>query len=413
MTNLNIKINSLLSWFDSMHLNGAYYGPVVHFWQSSFPYCGYGVDWRYEGLIKSFIRLHKLSKNKYFLLRLKQMGDFILSKQKKDFGFINNAFEGNPAFESGCLPHEPSVALSLLFLAEYFKSIKKPWFDYYHASLDFAEKYLIPNFWNAEKECFQQYSFSRNQSSNLWVPNKIATTSEFLFHLSRFSGKPFFKKYGLKAMQTAVSLIDKDTGGSFQSETNSLQITYYNSREIPALLLYGYKKEAKEKAYFIKKMWNGEFFDFALKEGRKIKTPVFIAGAGDILSSLSLFYSVKKYAKSFFKHQHSSGGFKSFFGLKNKKSFSFEDVLPVVGWNDKMLSFLTNNIEEFSLNLPDFQNTVLKKPFYFETKDKIQGEKHLIIKRKSNLPSFFEFLSETPSFLARCLYSPYKKLLQN
>ncbi len=410
--NLEKVINSQLGWLQTMEKQGAYYGPVVHYWNTRFPYSGWGIDWRYKGLVESYIRLHKLTKNDVFLESLKSMGKFILSHRRFDNGFKNCAFELNPSFETGAIPHEVDVALALVYLANYFKEIGLEYKSFLGASKTFADQYLFLNFWNKTEKTFNQYEHSRIKcNTNLFVPNKISAVAEFLFHLSEKTKDKKYRDIGKIALQKSLSFNDKD-GGSFQSDSNPLKITYYNSREINALLLYGYEDEAEQKAKFLSKRWNGVAFDFGVLDGKPMKFPFFIAGAGDILSALSKFKSVKKYESVLLSNQLKSGGFKSFYGLNSKNTFSlkskesFQDIFPVVGWNDKTLNFLVSQIESFEY-APSFEEENISTPLYYENKDMIKGKDLTVYKRQDNLPRPISYLSYNSNILSKYIYSAF------
>lgn len=351
---VNEEINKILVELESFCSKGAYGGPVVHYWRNSMPYSGYGVDWRYEGLVKSFILLYEKGGERYFVEKLREIGDFIILNQRAGGGFSNCGFEANPSFNRGAMPHEASVIIALLEISRVFKKNGISWKIYYDAAKKQIDNYLIPNFWDEKEKAFVQYEKFRGQTENIFVPNKMATISEALGLMYNLGGNKNYWKFGLSNMRKAVSLTDEN-GGSTQSEKNTKKITFYNAREVPALLAYGFDEVAKQKVRFIENMWDNGFA-FGEIESRKMNYPKFVAGSGAILKAISLVRKPgKKYVDYLIKNVRANGSIQSFEGLANKNTFEkklrpcLDDQFSVVGWMDKTLEFLALSVDDFKL----------------------------------------------------------------
>lgn len=360
-------VSNQLAWFETMHQENGFGGPVVHYWRNCLKFIGPGTDWRLEGLIQGYLELFRKTGNKQFLEKAVRCGNDALANQFSSGGFWNSNFEGNPTFDLFGQPHESAVDIGLLALAKELEKIKdsrsRIFLDCARRNLD---RVLLKKFWNEKQGTFQQYPKGQwDQAPNLFVPNKIATACEALLLLSDLVREEKYQTTAVSAAEEILELQVKTgpmAGGIFQANERTRVISYYTARCInPLMQLSGvsqdsrFSKAARLAAGFVAKQQlpeGGFAFGFDGQEKRQV-FPVFVAGAGDILRSLDQWedYSrqVSLGTRWLLRHQNPSGGFASFEGINQKNSKSekkggcrWEDFLPVVGWNDKTFRFLVS-----------------------------------------------------------------------
>lgn len=361
------------SWLETWRNGGGYGGPVVHYWNDSFTYIGPRRDWRIEGLMGAFLNLHsRVKKNadhSLWLNRAIDLGEHVLSHQREDGAYLFSEFEETPSFWHAAQPHESAVNNGLLLLAETLHSqnnaLGKKFMDAAQKNVDGV---LIPRFWNSAEKTLQQYQRGQfDKAPNLFVPNKIATAIETLVRLSKMTENDSYLHYAEDAAQMILSHQASDddaAGGIFQSNEKEKIITLYTARCVrPLVLLYQetrqktFARAAKNAAAYVARMQNDSGgFDFgSLRDGSRITFPRFVAGSGEMMlafSSVDSFEKEKKFAREWLlAHQHANGGFSTFEGIAQKNTLetkerfhSWKDELPVVGWNDKVLRALSEDV---------------------------------------------------------------------
>ena len=85
------------AWLDTMRCERGYSGPVTHRWRDCLIYTGVGFDWRYEGIISGYIRLHQVTGESRWLAKARRAGEDLISAQLPDGCFPASSFETNPA----------------------------------------------------------------------------------------------------------------------------------------------------------------------------------------------------------------------------------------------------------------------------------------------------------------------------
>ncbi|MFH0955497.1 MAG: prenyltransferase/squalene oxidase repeat-containing protein [Candidatus Micrarchaeota archaeon] len=372
MSAIKLAIGKNLSWLSTMKTPFGYAGPVVHYWSNSLDYIGPGTDWRYEGLISAFLILHEKTGEKRFLDSAIKAGEFILANRRRNGGFFFSSFEANPSFEGIGTPHQSAVVLALIRLADRLKSLGLEYKKFSAAALENLEKIHMEKLWSKEQQTFFQYGKSRAAGrSNAFVPNKIATACQAFFAMYRHTKQKRFLDIGLTALAYVPSMQCTDNsewfGGIFQSDDQNKVFSYYTARCIPALA-EGYELSQQEMfrrtienaLVFLGSMQNPDgshnagFMRFG-SVYQKTTLPHFAAGAGDIGLALEIG---KPFGKAdsrgvlewVMQNAGKSGGFFSARGLEyknrpdapKKAEYSWQDALPVVGWNDKALHFLSS-----------------------------------------------------------------------
>lgn len=388
MKTIRQAIGKNLSWLSTMKTPRGYAGPVVHYWNNSLDYIGPGTDWRYEGLISSFLILYEKTGETRFLDSAIEAGDFILRNRRANGGFFFASFESNPSFESIGTPHQSAVALALIRLADKLKSLGLEYKKFSLAAKKNLEKIHMEKLWSKEKQTFFQYEKSlAARQPNAFVPNKIATACQAFFAMYRHTSEKKFLDIGLVALEyvPVMQCLDNTEwfGGIFQSNDQHKVFSYYTARCIPALAEgyelgknEGFRRTIENALVFLNSMQNPDGSHAAgfMQTGsgfQKTPLPHFAAGAGDIGLALEIG---KLFGKAnsrgvlgwVLQNAGKSGGFFSARGLmyKNqvdapkKVEYSWQDALPVVGWNDKALHFLCSVCKgSQEIPIPDFEES--------------------------------------------------------
>lgn len=409
MTGLDLGkiVSKNISWLSTMKQKQGYAGPVSHYWKDSLVYIGPGTDWRYEGIIDSFLSLFEKTKDRKFLDMAVEAGDFMLLNQKADGSFCNSAFEGNPSFHFSGTPHEAAVDLALLRLAAFLKKMKMDYKKYFLAAEKNLLEIQIRRFYESSARAFLNYEKGRaDNAPNKYVPNKIATACEAFIAYYELTSKKKFLKIAIDASETILSLQDKGDfyGGIYQANDRGKIITLYTARCIPCLLKISaiakserHMDSALDACSFIEKMFSGEGFRFGYEknsEGNFVRHdyPIFLAGSGDIIRAVGLVKGygrpTEKFMRPLIKSQDANGGFRTSYGMAHKLKEgsysakpSWRDIFPVVGWNDKALRLLSGLYADEKLCLPDFLGK-----FEFECSDGsyFEDSKKIVVKGPEN-----------------------------
>lgn len=382
------EIGKNLSWLLTMKTPRGYAGPIVHYWKNSLDYIGPGTDWRYEGLVSAFLVLFEKTGEHRFLDLAVQAGEFILLNRRSNGGFFFSSFESNPSFESIGTPHQSAVVLALIRLADTLKSLGMEYKKFSLAANENLERIHLAQLWSNEEQTFFQYQKNKAIGQpNAFVPNKIATASEAFFAMYRHTKQKRFLDIGLKALAFVPKMQCTENaewfGGIFQSNDQQKIFSYYTARCIPALVQgfelnqnKAFKETIENALVFLDSMQNPDGSHAAgfmeSDDGfKKTLWPCFAAGAGDIglaLENAKPFGKVnsKSVLDWVMQNASKSGGFFSARGLAYKNRFdapkkvgySWQDALPVVGWNDKALRFLSFLLKNGSeIPLVDFEES--------------------------------------------------------
>src|ERR1041385_4387491 len=146
---------------------GGYGGPISHWGESSFIYCGPMADWRYEGIISGYTNLYHARGQSVWRERAKQACDDVVAAQLPSGKFRNSAFQQGPM--EGGTPHEAAVDVGLLELAQLLQEIgDETWLSYFDVACRNIERYLLTDLWDGKGFRDQPWNSTR-------VPNKNAT----------------------------------------------------------------------------------------------------------------------------------------------------------------------------------------------------------------------------------------------
>jgi hypothetical protein len=341
-------------WFQTMRGPGGFGGPVAHWWESSWLYCGPMVDWRYEGILCGYVTLYRRTGEAAWLDRAVQAGEDAVQALLPTGNFRNSAFQQGPM--EGGTPHEAAVDVGLFELAALLKENSDPrWERYFQAAQKNILLYQIGRLWNGSGFLDQPW----NQTL---VPNKNGTLIETLTFYETLSGEDM-SRYIQGAANVILSAQEKNgprAGGIVHLGTgrHRLAIGIYNARSVCGLL-QAYRRDPHEE-YLSAAAGSLKFMRGLLAEdgvcfgrypdGSLIANPRIIAGAGDVLRAFWLGEQaglggkdeIRAVAKILLEAQSPTGGIPTGAGFARRGSSKayqgksdFRDVLPVVGWCDK------------------------------------------------------------------------------
>jgi hypothetical protein len=366
-------IAKLEFWLETMRGHDGYGGPVVHWWQNCLQFTGAGLDWRYEGIILGYLNLYRKTGDRSCLHKARRAGDDLVQGQLPTGNFRNSSFEQNPY--PGGTPHEAACDLALLHLVDVLKELDEPARESYLTAAQWnLQRYYIAKLWDPGKQIFRD-----DLTLSTFVPNKSATLVEALLMLARLTHNDSLLEIyvmptleAILAHQVQLTNINDDVGplrgGIYQYSQDGRLVQkffpYYIARCIPALV-QGYAKfsdqrylDAAVEAMRFLTRWryaDGSFPQVIYPDGYINRYPQWVAGVADILRAMTLLrpYGLDAYPELtetwLMNGQELVGGFRTAWGFASQISQrkpemlpEFRDLLPVVGWNDKVFRYLTD-----------------------------------------------------------------------
>ena len=363
---LSSLISKNISWLQTMKQPTGYSGPVPHYWEDCFNYIGPGRDWRYEGVIISYLTLYEKTGDEKFLDLAKEAGNHLTKHQLKIGCFYNSGFDGNPSIARGSMPHDTAASIGLVKLALKLKELGQNWKPYFEAAKTNLDVFHIGLLYDKTANSFLQNTYDKQKYH---VPNKLATLAELCLLVYEITGD---EKYANIAKRNAELIIENQDnaeffGGIYQVDKNHNKlISLYIARCISGLIkVYEFTKNPKylesaiNAADFLKTLEHksgGFYFGYQKynNEWKLYKYPMWIAGSGDIVRAFLLLkpykkYNVNKNIEWITNQMHKSGGIPTSYGLNFKDKIigedytglpSCRDLIPAVGWNDKALRVL-------------------------------------------------------------------------
>lgn len=358
--NTTNTIARLDQWLQTMRGVGGYRGPISHWWENSLIYCGPMADWRYEGILCGYINLYRASGQIIWLERARRAGDDLVAAQLHSGKFRSSAFQQGPL--EGGTPHEAAVDVGLLELAKLLQELDdETWLSYFETACRNIERYLLAELWDGT-------GFRDQPWNQVFVPNKNATIAEALILFEALSGRDV----GAYLDGVAKIILSSQVQSGLRSgatihlgtERHRLSIGLYTARSMCGLLRI-YERHPKEEWLeaisraldFLRGLFSPHGLYFGrYQDGGLIANPRLIAGSGDILR---LMIWGRKYGfgsdedvaalvELFIRAQLPSGSIPTGYGFAERGSHhehkgppEFRDVLPVVGWCDKVLRGLS------------------------------------------------------------------------
>ncbi|MEK6923406.1 MAG: hypothetical protein AABW84_01800, partial [Nanoarchaeota archaeon] len=413
-----------LSWLQTMKQPGGYSGPVPHYWEDCFNYIGSGRDWRYEGIIISYLSLYEKTKDKKFLELAKEAGDHLVDNQLKIGCFNNSGFDGNPSIIKGSMPHDTAASIGLMKLALKLRYIgDTDYVKYFHSAKINLDTFHLKFLYDKSVDSFLQNTYDKKRYH---VPNKLATLAELCLLFYEFTGDKKYYDIAIKngdfilAHQEKIN--EQFKGGIYQvDKSHNKLICLYIARCISGLVkiyeaskVEKYLNSAIAAADFIKTLEDksgGFYFGYQQynNEWKLYKYPIWIAGAGDIVRAFLILKPYKKYNLNkniswITQQMHKSGSFPTSYGLNFKDKLiesyngppSCRDSVPAVGWNDKTLRLLCMLYKKGEIKVTyntESESKICSDGTYYEDVDtiKIIGDYSYEFKKNVNFSSDNDF----------------------
>ncbi|MEM6430820.1 MAG: hypothetical protein AAF708_16395 [Deinococcota bacterium] len=390
---LEVATANLLAWLRSMHQEGGFGGPVAHWWQNRFRYTGIGLDWRYEGILIGYKLLaSKTGDVDRFRSLTEQAVSDLRAGQTADGHLTASRFEMNP--DTVGTPHEAAASLGLL---EVLPLLTDP-----EPALECAKRNvdaLIQALWDEPRRGFNDGLHAVGR-----VPNKLATFAQTLMTLANVTGDDAYLDYARAALDDVINyqLTDGPQQGAIhQYAANAARgdgrfFPYYNARCIPPLVMGAqvladarYQDAAELTLNFLTATMNpdGSWPQIVYQGGARAMWARWFAGTADTLLAYHALGEMLPDAavSRLLSSQLASGGFMTAEGFASQISqragaaLNYRDVMPVVGWNDKVLRLLSTLLPK-GTSLPDAstQDTTVairvgqQRAIYEETHDFIR-----------------------------------------
>lgn len=362
---VNGAIGALDDWLESMRQPNGYGGPVSHWWQSCFQFTGPGLDWRYEGLLTGYSQLWQKTGNFRWRNRVFGAASDLIDAQLPEGNYPNSRFEANP----GTLgtPHEAAASLGLMRSVPVLGPSKIV------SAVERNMDYLISQLWDEETGGFNDRPGVPGR-----VPNKLATLAEGLLLGAQITGRSKWLTLAQSALDDVLQLqVSKGPlrGGVHQwgrgrhRRGDGRFFPYYNARCIPALVQGAitfersqYREAADSIGDFLERVRNadGTWPQLIYESGRRVEYPHWVAASADILHAYWVLG--RKFPEGalerLYHGQLASGGFITAEGFRrrfdsraNREAVDIYDLVPVVGWNDKVLRLLTE-IQQNPMPMP-------------------------------------------------------------
>lgn len=340
-----------------MWTNQGYTGPIAHWWESNFLYTGPLYDWRYEGIIDGYRLLFRKTGCLSYLYKAIRAADVVIAAQLSDGRYRNSSFQFGPV--AGGTPHEAAIDAALFRLAEDLRTIDhKRAARYERAGLMNIREYWVRTLWTGS-------GFADQPTNPVLVANKHGTLLEALCAGGLVDG--CWSQY----IDTCVQVIfvcqvphGPQAGGTIHRGIgpSRLAIPIYTARAMNGLVsLYERdpRPELKEAVlrslpFFARTVGDHGVIWGIYGDGRRARSPEMIAGSGDVLRLLwrvrdwdsSANALLEGHLDKILRQQQPGGGFPTAAGFAVKgRDLSphcddVRDVVPVVGWVDKMFRAL-------------------------------------------------------------------------
>ncbi len=343
---------NLDAWLQTMRQPGGYGGPVAHWWRDQLRYTGPGLDWRYEGILIGYSTLWDKTGQEVWKNRVVTAATDLLQGQHPDGSYAMSRFEQNPGRLG--TPHEAAASLGLLKSRHVHQT--DAFIQVARRNLD----NLIAKLWDRSSQGFNDKPRVLGR-----VPNKLATLGEAFCVLYQVTDQQKYLDFGQRAFKDVARfqvLSGRNHGAIHQFSPDNRHgdgrfFPYYNARCVPPLVQAAnvidssYHHVAQQIMKFLNACVNadGSWPQIVYQGGARAEYPRWYAGSADILRAYQVMgealpaNSLARLLAS----QLPSGGFPTGEGFLRKTRSKapldppdYRDVLPVVGWNDKVLRFL-------------------------------------------------------------------------
>lgn len=367
---ISVALSKQISWLQTWKTKkGAYNGYVVHRHDLKRMFKIHDTPWSQGPIINGYLNLYLKTKDNKWLQEAIQAADLQCKRLHKNGKYIYAGFEDD-RFSS--LVHNSLANCALLDLAKilidegnnenaqkYLKIVKEN-----------IDLYIIGVLWN---ENFGAFKFSEidyyTPNVTRFVVNMNSVAVESLIKLSILTGEKKYQEYAMRVgewiLTEQIESTDTENGGINYSQVQPrVLISIYTALAMRGLddLFYitedqRYLKMMKKAAIHLKNLVDPEtkLFYHAIINGKIVKYPQFVAGAGIILKALDDTekltgekYNYQDIFKVILRNQLPNGGFSNFIryrGKDNSRSKIWENIVPIVGWNAHFFEFLTRKIK--------------------------------------------------------------------
>jgi hypothetical protein len=351
---INSALSALEEWITSIHSQEGYHGPAIGFKGHSIGFCGAGFDWRYEGLIDGWIALHQQTHRDEYLDRIEQAIKELASAQLRNGSFRNSYFEENP-FEGG-MPYEPATVAALCRARTLLASTQRSTTTVDRIIERFLERRCIRELWCKTEQTFNNWMQSDFDN---WMAAAVAPIAEILlFYANETQNEAYTTHYAAGAIQSILALQQANNLIAVSQYKKKLIIPLLTARCLPALVQFGeqtndtsYTKRAEAIFQALEETASDLGYPtFCSPDHPASYTPSFTGATAGILNACARagFHSSRLHPlmDQILKRQNKAGGFETAVGFgyhKTADQQDWRDVIPCIGWNDKIYHLLARH----------------------------------------------------------------------
>ncbi len=399
--NISEALSRQIYWLQTWKTNeGAYNGYVVHRHDLKRMFKIHDTPWSQGPIIEGYLNLYKKTKNNTWIQEAIQSADLQCKRLHVTGKYIYAGFEDD-RFSS--LVHNSLANCALLDLAKVLidgGSTNKA-HEYLRVAKENVDRYIIGVLWDDK---FGAFRFSEvdyyTPDVIRFVVNMNSVAAESLVKLASLTGGKKYQDYltriGSWILKEQFKSSGLENGGINYSQAQpGILISIYTALSMRGLDdLYGltgdnkYLEMMENAAGHLINLVDSEshFFYHAILNGRIVKYPQFIAGSGIILKALrdteqisKNRYDYKNTLHAILEKQLDSGGISNFIGYNSNDNYrekgdlteTWEDAVPVVGWNAHLFEFLTSIVQQdyvYEAFRPKKVSLGSKNYFYLETR---------------------------------------------
>lgn len=370
---LSKQIHWLLTWKTK---NGAYNGYVVHRYDLKRMLKIHDTPWSQAPIINGYLNLYQKTKDEMWLQEAIQAANLQCERLNKTGKYIYAGFEDD-RFSS--LVHNSLANCALLNLVKVLidEGTEEDAQKYMNIVKKNIDMYIIGVLW---EDKFGAFKFSEidyyTPDVTRFVVNMNSAAVESLIKLSILTGEKKYQDYANRVgewmLTEQIKSSDLENGGIKYSQAQPrVLISIYTALAMSGIddLYYltknnRYIEMMEDAAKHLINLIDPEtkLFYHAIVNGKLVKYPQFIAGAGIILKALDDAerltgekFDYQDSLNTILKKQLPNGGFPNFIGYRNKKigeNEVWEDIVSVMGWNAHMFEFLTKIVHKDFLYKP-------------------------------------------------------------
>lgn len=355
-------LNRLELWINSIRTDEGYHGPAIGPRSTQLGCCLAGFDWRYEGLLNSWINLHKSTGKAKYLKRIQEDLNQITAAQLLNGTFRNSHFSEGP-FEGG-MPHEPAMLTAAVKAAVYLEANEYGnTREIQECVRKYVDTYLISHLWNKLLKTFNNWPFSEFEK---YSPYCVAAAVELIYDFGTWQNNlDDYESYIVAAVESMIKVQCSNGNclGAFPTLSSHTKgfVPLYTARCFRALkIAYLVTNDdrymdsfEKAKAYVRNSaLEDGGFYRLTYNDREPIAYPIMIGAVAGILESFNRVDELEEaelnlHLSLILKEQLPSGAFATAIGFNRAKRpkdadfRDYRDLFPVCAWNDKVFHLLT------------------------------------------------------------------------